>query len=50
MQRLAQFDVSSQFLTKRGKVTAQIIFGLVCGAAMITQRRSAGGAPHASHP
>lgn len=38
MQRLAQFDVSSQFLTRRGKLTSQIVFGLMCGAAMIGLR------------
>ena len=38
MQRLASFDVSRQFLTPRGKLAAQIGFGLFCGAAMIGLR------------
>ncbi len=38
MQRLAQFDVSRQFLTRRGKVAAQVTFGITCGAAMIGLR------------
>lgn len=38
MQRLAQFDVSRQFLTGRGKIAAQITFGMVCAAAMIGVR------------
>lgn len=38
MQRLAQFDVSSQFLTKRGKLAAQLVFGVTCGVAMVGLR------------
>ena len=38
MQRLANFDVSRQFLTRRGKISAQIVFGIVCGTAMIGLR------------
>lgn len=38
MQRLAQFDVSRQFLGERSKLAAQITFGLVCAAAMIGVR------------
>lgn len=38
MQRLAQFDVSRQFLTPGGKLGAQVTFGLVCGAAMVGVR------------
>ena len=38
MQRLAQFDVSRQFLTRRGKIAAQVTFGVTCGAAMIGLR------------
>lgn len=35
MQRLTQFDVSRQFVSARGKYTAQFVFGGVCAAAMI---------------
>lgn len=35
MQRLAQFDVSRQFLTRPGKIAAQIGFGVFCAATMI---------------
>lgn len=35
MQRLAQFDVSKQFITRPGQVAAQLVFGVVCAAAMI---------------
>ena len=35
MQRLAQFDVSRQFLTRPGQVAAQVLFGTICSAAMI---------------
>lgn len=38
MQRLAQFDVSRQFLTKRSKVIAEITFGMVCAATMMGLR------------
>ncbi len=38
MHRLANFDVSRQFLTRKGKVSAQIIFGVLCAAAMIGLR------------
>lgn len=38
MQRLAHFDVTRQFITGRGQFTAQIIFGLLCSAAMISLR------------
>lgn len=38
MQRLANFDVSREFLTRRGKITAQVVFGTTCGAAMIGLR------------
>ena len=38
MQRLTHFDVSRQFLTPRGKLTAQLTFGALCGAAMVGLR------------
>ncbi|GMM93923.1 sensor histidine kinase [Qipengyuania sp. MTN3-11] len=38
MHRLANFDVSRQFLSHRGKVAAQVIFGAMCGGAMIGLR------------
>jgi len=38
MQRLAQFDVSRQFVTRPGQIAAQIVFGAVCAAAMIGVR------------
>lgn len=38
MQRLAQFDVSRQFITPRGKLVSQILFGIVCGSAMVGLR------------
>ncbi|QPC99765.1 sensor histidine kinase [Qipengyuania soli] len=38
MQRLAQFDVSRQFLSRRGKLAAQVIFGGLCATAMIGLR------------
>ena len=38
MQRLAEFDVSRQFITRRGKLAAQLIFGVICAAAMIGLR------------
>ena len=38
MQRLAQFDVSRQFVTRPGQVAAQLLFGAVCGVAMIGLR------------
>ena len=38
MQRLAQFDVSRQFLSRSGKLAAQVLFGALCGAAMIGLR------------
>ncbi len=38
MQRLAQFDVSRQFLSRRGKLASQLIFGLLCAVAMIGLR------------
>lgn len=38
LQRLAQFDVSRTFLTPRGKLTAQLLFGVVCALAMIGLR------------
>ncbi|UOR15165.1 sensor histidine kinase [Qipengyuania aquimaris] len=38
MHRLASFDVSRQFITRRGKVTAQVTFGFLCAAAMIGLR------------
>lgn len=38
MQRLAQFDVSKQFITRRGQVAAQYIFGIVCAGAMLGLR------------
>ncbi len=38
MQRLAQFDVSRQFITPQGKLVAQVLFGSLCGAAMIGLR------------
>ncbi len=38
MHRLANFDVSRQFLARRSKVAAQIVFGGMCAAAMIGVR------------
>ena len=38
MHRLANFDVSRQFLSRRGKIAAQLVFGGLCGAAMIGLR------------
>lgn len=38
MYRLASFDVSRQFITPRSKLAAQVIFGVLCGAAMIGVR------------
>ena len=38
MQRLAQFDVSRQFLSPKGKLTAQVVFGGLCACAMIGLR------------
>lgn len=38
MQRLAQFDVTRQFLTRPGQLAAQITFGVLCSAAMISMR------------
>ncbi len=38
MQRLAQFDVSRQFITAKGKLAAQVLFGAVCGSAMVGLR------------
>lgn len=38
MQRLAQFDVTRQFLSPRGKFAAQIAFAGICSAAMIGLR------------
>ncbi|MDP4574985.1 histidine kinase dimerization/phosphoacceptor domain -containing protein [Qipengyuania sp. G39] len=38
MQRLAEFDVSRQFITGRGKLAAQLTFGAICAAAMIGLR------------
>ncbi|MFW2351415.1 sensor histidine kinase [Qipengyuania sp.] len=38
MQRLANFDVSRDFLTRRSKIAAQVIFGVLCGGAMIGLR------------
>lgn len=38
MQRLAQFDVSRQFLTRRGRLAAQYGFGCICAGAMIGLR------------
>ena len=35
MQRLANYDVSRQFITPRGKVGAQLVFGFLCGTAMV---------------
>ena len=35
MQRLASFDVSRQFLTRRGKIAAQLLFGVTCAATMV---------------
>lgn len=37
-QRLAQFDVSRPFLSRWAKVSAQIVFGIVCAFAMIGLR------------
>ena len=38
MQRLTQFDITNQFLSRPGKLTAQVVFGLVCAGAMIGLR------------
>ncbi|QWC55794.1 DUF4118 domain-containing protein [Erythrobacter sp. 3-20A1M] len=38
MHRLAQFDVSRQFQTRRGKKAAQYGFGVMCAGAMIGVR------------
>ena len=38
MHRLANFDVSRQFLSAWSKFAAQMIFGILCGAAMIGLR------------
>ena len=38
MQRLTQFDVTRQFISRRGKITAQFVFGGVCAGAMIGLR------------
>lgn len=38
MQRLAQFDITNQFLSRGGKLAAQVVFGLVCAGAMIGLR------------
>ena len=38
MKRLAQFDVTRQFATRRGKLAAQFVFALLCAAAMIGVR------------
>lgn len=38
MQRLAQFDVSRQFVSRRSKIAAQVVFGGICAAAMIGLR------------
>lgn len=38
MQRLATFDVSRQFVSPRGKIIAQILFGALCATAMVGLR------------
>ena len=38
MQRLAQFDITNQFLSRPGKLGAQVVCGLVCAGAMIGLR------------
>ena len=38
MQRLASFDVSRQFVTRRGRIAAQLVFGATCAAAMVGLR------------
>lgn len=38
MQRLAQFDVTSQFASRKGRLAAQILFAILCSAAMIGLR------------
>ena len=38
MQRLAQYDVSRPFLTRRSKWAAQVTFGLVCAVTMVGLR------------
>lgn len=38
MHRLANFDVSRQFLSKKAKIASQIVFGAMCGGAMIGLR------------
>lgn len=35
MQRLANYDVSKQFVSPRGRLAAQVAFGFLCGAAMV---------------
>lgn len=38
MQRLANYDVSRQFVSPSGRLAAQLIFGFLCGAAMVGLR------------
>ena len=38
MQRLTQFDVTRQFTSAKGKLAAQVVFAIVCAAAMIGLR------------
>lgn len=38
MQRLANFDISSRFRTRRTKLVAQLLFGLACALGMIVLR------------
>lgn len=38
MHRLANFDVSRQFLSQRSKIAAQVVFGVMCAAAMVGLR------------
>ena len=40
MQRLAQFDITRQFLSRPARLAAQLVFGLVCAGAMIGLRAS----------
>ncbi len=38
MHRLASFDVSRQFVSRKGKLAAQLTFGFLCAAAMVGLR------------
>ena len=38
MLRLATFDVSRQFVSRKGKIASQVLFGVVCALAMVGVR------------